>query len=167
MASTILVIGGYGTTGATLSELLLEHSDANVILAGRTPAKAEALAATLRARYPERVSARRADASDPGSLAAAFGGIDMVAVAASSLVHARTVMEAALHAGIDYFDLQMSAAGKLAALEDLRGQIEREGRCFITDGGIHPGLSAAMIRALAPAFASLERADVSGLLRVD
>ena len=45
--------------------------------------------------------------------------------------------------------------------------MEREGRRFITDGGIHPGLSAAMIRALLPAFSRLERADCSGLMRVD
>jgi len=167
MAATILVLGGYGTTGATLSELLLEHGDTRIVLAGRTLPRARALAAKLDARYPGRVSARRVDAGDPSSLDAAFADIDMVAVASSTLTDARTVIDAAVRAGIDYFDLQMSSETKLAALEARRERIEAEGRCFITDGGIHPGLAAVMIRAVAPSFARLEQADVAGLLRVD
>jgi saccharopine dehydrogenase (NAD+, L-lysine-forming) len=167
MGSTVLVLGGYGTTGAMLAELLLGHSDANVVLAGRMLPRAEAMAAELGARYPERVSARRADAADGASLRDALAGIDLIAVASSTLVHAGVVVEAALRAGVDYFDLQLSAPDKLAVLEGQRERIESDGRCFITDGGIHPGLSAAMIRALEPAFVTLERTDVAGLLKVD
>jgi hypothetical protein len=167
MGATILVLGGYGTTGTTLSTLLLEFSDADVVLAGRSLDKGEKIAATLNERFPGRVSARVADAADAASLARAFDGVELVAVAASVLVHAGVVAEAALTAGADYFDLLLSGADKLEALERLRPRLESEGRCFITDGGVHPGLSAAMIRALAPAFGRLERADVGGILRVD
>jgi len=167
MNAKILVLGGYGTTGTTLSELLLQYGDAEIVLAGRTREKGEKAAAALNARFPARVTARVADAADAASLARAFDGIDLVAVAASVLVHAGNVAEAALNAGADYFDLLLSAAAKFDALERLRPRIESEGRCFITDGGIHPGLSAAMIRALAPAFGRLERADVGALLRAD
>jgi hypothetical protein len=90
-----------------------------------------------------------------------------VIVAASTLAYVRTVAEAALRAGADYYDLQLSVRAKFEVLDGLRQRMEREGRCFITDGGIHPGLSAAMIRALLPAFGRLERADCSGLMRVD
>jgi len=167
MSAKVLVLGGYGTTGTTLSELLLEYGDAEIVLAGRNGAKGEKAAAALNERFPGRVTARVADAADAASLARAFDGIDLVAVAASVLAHAGGVAAAALGAGADYFDLLLSGAAKSAALERLRPRIEREGRCFITDGGIHPGLSAAMIRALAPAFGRLERADVGGLMRVD
>jgi saccharopine dehydrogenase (NAD+, L-lysine-forming) len=167
MGATVLVLGGYGTTGRTLSELLLEHGDADVVLAGRSREKGERAAAELRERFSGRVTARVADAADAASLARAFAGVDLVAVAASVLAHAGAVAEAALDAGADYFDLLLSGEAKLAALERLRPRLEGEGRCFITDGGIHPGLSAAMIRALAPAFGRLERADVGGLLRAD
>ena len=37
---TILVLGGYGTTGRTLCELLLEHGDGDVVVAGRSLEKA-------------------------------------------------------------------------------------------------------------------------------
>jgi saccharopine dehydrogenase (NAD+, L-lysine-forming) len=167
MATTVLVLGGYGTTGRMLSELLLEWSDAEVVLAGRDLGKAELAAGQLAATYPGRVSARVADAADAASLDRAFAGIDLVAVAASVLAFADVVAEAALRAGSDYFDLLLPGAGKHAALERLRPQIEADGRCFITDGGIHPGLSAPIIRALAPAFERLERVEVGALLRVD
>jgi hypothetical protein len=167
MTKRILVLGGYGTTGRTLSELLLEHGDAEIVVAGRSLEKGQAAAGQLEDRFPGRVTARAADAADAASLARAFAGVDLVAVAASVLDHAGTVAEAALDAGADYFDLLLSGEEKLAALEGLRPRIEAAGRSFITDGGIHPGVSGAMIRALAPAFGRLERAEVGGLLKVD
>jgi saccharopine dehydrogenase (NAD+, L-lysine-forming) len=167
MSETIMVLGGYGTTGRTLCELLLEHGDAGVVVAGRSLEKGEAAAAELGERYPGRVTARAADAADAVSLARALDGVGLVAVAASVLRHAGTVAQAALDAGADYFDLLLTSEEKLAALERLRPRLEAEGRCFVTDGGIHPGLSAVLIRALAPAFGRLERAEVAGLLKLD
>lgn len=167
MATTVLVLGGYGTTGRLLSELLLRWSNARVVLAGRDLGKAEREAGELSARYPGRVGACVADASDAVSLDRAFSDVGVVAVAASVLAHADVVVEAALRAGVDYFDLLLPGELKHSALKRLRPAIEKDGRCFITDGGIHPGLSAPMIRALSPAFTRLERADVGALLRVD
>jgi saccharopine dehydrogenase (NAD+, L-lysine-forming) len=167
MTETILVLGGYGTTGTTLCELLLEHGDGDVVVAGRSQEKGQAVASALAARFPGRVKARAADAADAASLARAFSGVGLVAVAASVLAHADTVAQAAADAGIDYFDLLLTSEEKFAALERLRPRLEADRRCFITDGGIHPGLSAVLIRALAPAFGRLERADVAGLLKID
>ena len=167
MSETILVLGGYGTTGRTLCELLLEQGDGDVVVAGRSLEKGRVTAAELEVRFPGRVTARAADAADAASLARALDGVGLVAVAASVLEHAGTVARAALDAGADYFDLLLTSEAKFAALEELRPRLEAEGRCFVTDGGIHPGLSAVLIRALAPAFGRLERADVAGLLKVD
>jgi hypothetical protein len=167
MARTVLVLGGYGTTGRMLSELLLAWSDARVVVAGRNVGRAERAAGELAARYPERVTARVADAADAASLDRALAGVDLVAVAASVLAHAEVVIEAALRSGCDYYDLLLPGEGKHAALERLLPRIEGDGRCFITDGGIHPGLSAPVIRALAPVFEQPERVDVGALMRVD
>ena len=125
------------------------------------------MAAQLDERFPGRVSSRVADAADPASLARAFTGVDLVAVAASVLARAGDVAEAALAAGIDYFDLLMSGRAKFAALDRLAPRIASEGRCFITDGGIHPGLTAALVRALEPAFSSLEGVSVGALFKID
>lgn len=167
MSQKVLVLGGYGTTGRTLCELLLERADVEIVVAGRDLDKGESAAAELSRRFPGRVTARAADAADATSLARALDGVDLIAVAASVLQHVGTVAQAALDAGADYFDLLLSGEEKQAALERLRPRVRADGRCFITDGGIHPGLSAALIRALAPAFGRLERAEVGGLLLVD
>ncbi len=150
-----------------LAELLLAFSDADVVVAGRDLGKAERAADELGAAYPGRVTARCADARDAGSLGEAFAGVDLVAVAASVLAFADVVIETALRAGVDYFDLLLPGTVKHRALERLLPHIELAGRCFITDGGVHPGLSAPLIRVLTPAFGRLERADVGALLRVD
>lgn len=163
----ILVLGGYGTTGRLLAELLLARSDAHIVVAGRRFGEAERAAAELASAYPGRVSARVADAREAVSLDRAFEDVDLVAVAASVLACSDVVIAAALRGGIDYFDLLMPGTLKHEALERLQGRIVAAHRCFITDGGIHPGLSAPLIRALAPAFARLERAEVGALLRVD
>jgi hypothetical protein len=168
MGATVLVLGGSGMAGGILARLLLEESDATVVIAGRDEARTARTAAELGAGHgASRVSARRADAADGAALDAAFRGVDLVAVASSTPAHAGTVADAALRAGADYFDLQLSTAAKIGALEALRRRLTTEGRCFITDGGIHPGLSAAMIRALLPAFGRVERADAAGLMRAD
>lgn len=167
MARTALVLGGYGTTGKMLSELLLAWSDARVVLAGRDLGRTERAVDELAARYPGRVTARVADAADAASLDRALAGVDLVAVAASVLAYADVVIEAAVRSGSDYYDLLLPGEGKHAALERLLPRIEGDGRCFITDGGIHPGLSAPVIRALAPVFEQPERVDVGALMRVD
>ena len=91
VSATVLILGGYGTTGLILSELLLEQSDARVLLAGRDLGRAERVAGEIERRYPGRAEARVADAADAASLEAALRGVDLVAVAASVLAHVRTV----------------------------------------------------------------------------
>jgi hypothetical protein len=41
------------------------------------------------------------------------------------------------------------------------------GCCFITDGGFHPGLPAALVRYTAPYFDRLEKANVGSVLKQD
>jgi len=135
MSKRILVLGGYGTTGRTLSELLLEFGDAEIVIAGRSLEKGEAAARRLGDRFPGRATARVADAADAASLARAFADVDLVAVAASVLDHAGTVAEAALDAGADYFDLLLSGEEKFAALERLRPRIEAGGEMTFRDSG--------------------------------
>lgn len=88
MAACVLVLGGYGMTGTILSELLLERSDATVVIAGRDLGKAQRQSEALATRHPGRVAARRADAANPASLADALDGVDLMAVAAAVMVRA-------------------------------------------------------------------------------
>ena len=145
-SKTLLILGGYGNTGRPLVDLLLRETDARMILAGRSLEKAQSLADRLNRSLPEpRLRGMALDASQPESLAKAFAGVDMVVVASSTTRYAAQVAQAALHAGIDYLDIQYSPQ-KFAVLHALSTQIEAAGRCFITDGGFHPGLPAALVR---------------------
>ncbi len=160
--TTILILGGYGSTGRLIADALLRETDCHLVLAGRTLARAQ----TASAELGPRVSALRADAADPASLDAAMTGIDLVVVASSTAPLAAAIAEAALRANADYFDVQYSAE-KLRALMPLAGRIAAAGRRFISDGGFHPGLPAVMVRHVAPCFDTLERAIVGSVIQED
>jgi saccharopine dehydrogenase (NAD+, L-lysine-forming) len=68
--------------------------------------------------------------------------------------------------GLDYLDVQY-ATKKIAALKEMASEINRAGRCFITDGGFHPGLPAALIRYVAPSFDRIETAQVGSVIQID
>src|SRR4030042_775502 len=115
--TTIVILGGYGNTGREVVRLLLEHTDAQVVLAGRDADKAARAAAGWNGRFPgTRVRSARADAGQAGSLAALFAGADLVVVASSSSAHVKIVAAAALEAGIDYKGSQVSG-GKVGRRE--------------------------------------------------
>lgn len=164
---TILLLGGYGNAGRPLAGLLLQETNARLVLAGRSAEKAASAALELnRICAEERATSIVADASDPGSLKRAFQGIDLVVVASSTARYAGQVAGAALEAGIDYLDIQYSTQ-KITALKSLAMQITAAGCCFITDGGFHPGLPAALVRYAVPFFDRLEKANVGSVLKQD
>lgn len=163
----ILILGGYGHTGRLLADLLLAETEVDLVLAGRNKDKADALATELNAWFGrKRVCSTYADAADPVSLAQALAGVSMVVVASSTADYTANVATAALEAGIDYLDVQYSTR-KLALLQSMAREISEAGCCFITDGGFHPGLPAALIRHLSPRFDSLESARVGSVIKID
>jgi saccharopine dehydrogenase (NAD+, L-lysine-forming) len=163
----ILLLGGYGNTGRALAPLLLQETDVNLVLAGRNALKAKSAAAELNARFDgQRVSSVYADASKPDSLKPALKNIDLVLVVSSTSQFSGQVAAAALEAGADYYDVQYSTY-KTEVLKSLAKEIESAGRCFITEGGFHPGLPAAMIRYAAPQFDRLISANVGSVIKVD
>ena len=165
--NTFLILGGYGTTGLLLARLLLEETELRLCLAGRTVEKAETEAAELNQLFDgDRVTAAYADASDRASLDRLFEDAGFVIVASSTAQYARMVATAALEARIDYLDVQFSAA-KIEVLKQMAGEIEGAGCCFITDGGFHPGLPAALIRYVAGRFDRLEKANVGSVIKQD
>jgi hypothetical protein len=163
----LLILGGYGTTGQLLAQLLLRETDLRLCLAGRSVEKAAAAAAALNRQFEgNRVAAAYADASNRASLKQLFQESDFVLVASSTSQYAGMVAAAALEAGIDYLDIQYSSA-KTSLLKQMADDIEAAGCCFITDGGFHPGLPAALIRTVAGRFDRLEKANVGSVIKQD
>lgn len=164
---SILILGGYGNTGLAIARLLLKWTDAKLALAGRSQSRAVETAAELNAEYEDiRVSGIKVDAASEKELKRALVGVDLLVVASSTAKYAHEVALATLASGVDYLDIQYSTA-KLRTLQALADEIEQEGRCFITDGGFHPGLPAALVRYAADNIGQLERAVVGCALKVD
>ena len=162
----ILILGGYGLTGRRLARHLLEQTGVELVLAGRHPEKARLLADQLNGTFDgDRVSVRQVDAAAKPELRRALEGADFLLVAAPTTVHAAEVAGAALEAGVDYLDVQLDAR-KLAVLKSLAPEIERAGRCFITEAGFHPGLPAALVRHAAAQMDTIESAVAAGYLNM-
>jgi saccharopine dehydrogenase (NAD+, L-lysine-forming) len=167
MSSRIVILGGYGYAGRALAPLLLEHTDARLTLSGRDGAKARAEAARLNGLFEgARVAGEAAEASDVDSLRKVFKGARIVVVCSSTPQHAKRVARAALDEGLDYIDIQLSPQ-KLRDLEEFREEIEKSNRCFVTDGGFHPGLAAWAARYLAQRFDRMEKAEIASLLKIE
>lgn len=162
----ILILGGYGLTGKPLARHLLPQTGCQLVLAGRNLAKAGAEAEALNAVFPGgRVSAARVDAANPQELRAALQGVDFLLNVAPTTSVTETVVRAALDAGVDYLDVQLSA-NKLEILKSHADEVERCGLCFITEAGFHPGLPSALVRYAAQKLDWLERADITCYLNM-
>jgi hypothetical protein len=162
----ILILGGGGFTGRIVARRLLERSAAFVTIATRHPETARAFVDSLNALHGgRRVDALHADAADVASLRKAFDGHALVIAAAPIAANLENVFRAAIDAGADCLDLQISAA-KFALLRALAPEIERRGRLFITEAGFHPGLPAALARHAAAQLDSIERVVAAGFLNM-
>lgn len=167
MKRTLLILGGYGNTGMLVSKLLLRESDVDLIIAGRNLEKAQQEAKRFNVEYQtNRVSAMQVDAANGNSLSKAFKKVDMVIVASSTIYYTREVAETAINCKIDYLDVQLSSPAKLNVLYSLKSQIVESGCCFITDGGFHPGVPAAMVRFATNKFDKLEVANVEAAFQL-
>ena len=156
--SKILILGGTGFTGRLIARHLLEQSDGVITIAARNLEKAKTLVEDLGRNYQGRISAVQADAADLISLRTAFAGQSMVVVTAPTTAYVANVTRAALDAGADYLDVQLGGK-KFAYLKALSAEIERAGRCFITEAGFHPGLPSALVRFAATHLDTIESAD--------
>ncbi len=162
----ILILGGYGMTGTALVPHLLEQTNVELILAGRSLDKARQQADRWNATFPgERVSAVRVDAAGSEELAAALPGVDFLVNVSPTTHFTESIVRAALNARVDYLDVQVSA-NKLRVLKSHAAEIEQSGLCFVTEAGFHPGLPAALVRYAARGLDSLERADVACYLNM-
>lgn len=166
MAKSILILGGSGGAGLPCARWLLRETDCAVTIAGRDVERAVTTATRLNDEFPGgRASACRAEAASAETLASAFETPDFVLVCSPTAPHARTVARAALAAGIDYMDIQYTSA-VVGVLRELEPEIKAAGRCFITQGGCHPGLPAALVRYAGRQFSALRKAAVGLAMNV-
>jgi saccharopine dehydrogenase (NAD+, L-lysine-forming) len=160
---TVVVLGGYGNAGRPIVELLLEHTDRPIVVAGRNIARAEAFVGSL---DDARVEPAQADATDPATLTHLLTGAEILVVAAGTSASWRSTAQAALAAGCHQLDIQIGSA-KNAGLRTLDGRAREAGVAIITDCGFHPGVPAAMVRAVLSEHPGLTSAVVSSWIALD
>ena len=163
-----LILRVYGNACLAIARLLFTQTKFGIILAGRNGERAQFAAEQLNAEFKtDRVNGMQIDAGNKETLIHAFKNIQMVVVASSTIKFTSIVAQAALEAGIDYFDVQISVTAKRQALDALQERILSSGRCFITDGGYRPGIPAAMVRYAATQLPELESAPVTSIFQVN
>ncbi len=166
-AQTILILGGYGEAGRRIAYNLLKESDVQIILSGRNRTKAQKVAAELNTHFGRnRVTICQLDAADQTGLEKAFKKTQMIVVASSTSRFTLQIVQTALQSGIDYMDIQYSTS-KLKILTTFAEEIRQRGLCFITEGGFHPGLPAAMVRYLTSEFDYIETAHIGSVIKIN
>jgi len=164
-AQTALILGGYGAAGLATARLLLRETPLRLVLAGRDGGRAAAAAAELDDEFGGgRVLGHPVDATDRASLGDALQGCDLVVVCIPLEGIATGVAEAAIEAGADWIDISLGTQ-KQQALRSLTADIERSGRCFITEAGALPGLPSFLVRLAADRFEYLHAAAVSTVMK--
>jgi short subunit dehydrogenase-like uncharacterized protein len=164
---TFLILGGYGNVGHFIARLLLQETAVKLFLAGRNLQQATAVAEQLNGLFEgNRVTGVSLDVSHKEELGKALIGINFVVVASSTAKYTSAVASAALQAGCDYLDLHFGPK-VYSSLQALKEDFKKSGRCFITGGGFHPGLPAALIRHAGQYFDRMEKAIVSSVINAD
>ncbi|MEI8081673.1 MAG: saccharopine dehydrogenase NADP-binding domain-containing protein, partial [Actinomycetes bacterium] len=107
----VLVLGGYGNAGREVVALLMSHTDAHVVVAGRSLERGQSLVDSLSppgSPGASRLSAAQVDGADAESLGAALspGGdgqrVDLLIAASSTSAACEVTIDACMAAGVDY-----------------------------------------------------------------
>jgi len=153
---TLLILGGYGTFGGRLARLLANEPRLNLVLAGRSRAKAEAFCTALPPGAGRAALALDRDGDLDAALAAAAP--DMV-IDASGPFQAYgerpyRVAEACVARGIDYLDLA-DGTGFVIGISALDAAARAAGVSVLSGVSSVPALSGAAVRRLARGMAEV------------
>ncbi|HZK06471.1 MAG TPA: saccharopine dehydrogenase NADP-binding domain-containing protein [Actinomycetaceae bacterium] len=163
----IVMLGGSGNAGRAIAGLLgprLNEDDV-LILAGRDPGRLTAARAAAAGRAQVQIATLDVTQLDDVRQLLEASELVIVAVSRPDLIGG--LARAVLESGADWFDTLLSTPEKLASLRALAPDIEAAGQCFVTDGGFHPGVPAALVRWAADQFGELHEADVFAGMRLD
>lgn len=163
----IVILGASGNAGREIARLLAPGltADDELVLAARNKNRL-ADTATL-CSGPCQVEIKVVDATDDAAVRELVTGASIVVVTVSLPERVPALARIVAQAGADWYDTLLSSKEKLSALRDLEPEIRSAGLRFITDGGFHPGLPAAMVRWAARRIDNLESAVVYAGMRID
>lgn len=153
----VVVLGGYGVLGTHVVRELIETTDAEIVVAGRSEARAKEHAA----RYRGRAFGKAVDARDEARISEAIEGADVVVHCAGPFGDALPVVaNAAADLGVHYIDVSDSRDFFLTvrkAMDDREGLAS----AVISGLGEFAGLTAMMAMAGAEGYEGVEEVHAS------
>lgn len=157
------ILGATGQAGQDIAQLLAQRDFAETVLIGRNRIKLEA----LRDRFAPTAEIRIADASNSTELHTAFADLDLAVIAVSSQKLLPGILQAAIETRTDCLDLLLCSAEKRTLLDAHADAFTAHGLTYITDGGFHPGVPAALARWAEVMCPELRDVAVFGSFGVD
>lgn len=157
MPKRVLVIGGYGNFGSFIARSLASDDDIQLLIGGRSLAKAQAFAATLAARHPPEAIAL--DIEDDLASVFAAAKPDIVVHTTGPFQHqSYVVAEACIAAGCHYIDLA-DARRFVAEVVHLDEAARARNVLVVSGASSVPCLTAAFLDAARPRFRAMQRVD--------
>ncbi len=155
--SRVLILGGYGTFGGRLAQLLADEPRLTLIIAGRSRAKAAAFCAKLKAAATCLPLAfdRDGDAERQLRDAAADIVVDATGPFQAYGDDPYRVVKAALALGVNYLDLA-DAPGFVRGITRFDAEARARGMFVLSGVSSLPVLTAAVVRHLAEGMAQVE-----------
>jgi hypothetical protein len=152
----IMILGGYGGVGSLITTLIIENTDAVVIVSGRTEMKCTDFVNKISTKYncAGRISSRTVDIEKVRE--SDFIGVDLVVHATTANRHLLPLGKAVIGGGADFIDLSMKHV-----LSEIETEIISKQRTVIVQAGFHPGLPATFTRHIASKFEKYISAKVS------
>lgn len=157
-ARSVLIIGGYGTFGGRLAQLLVDDRRLTLLIGGRSRAKAEAFCAALpagAARVPV-VFDRAADVERQLGEIAPDVVVDATGPFQQYAGDPYRVVRVAIALGIEYLDLSDGAAF-VRGITQFDEAARRRGIFVLSGASSFPALTAAVVRRLSADLAQVER----------
>ena len=149
----VLIIGGYGNFGSCIARSLAPDSNISLLIGGRSQAKADAFAASLKAFNP--ASGCTVDIhSDIESRLREIGPNVVIHTTGPFQTQDHGVARAAIAAGAHYLDLS-DAREFVATIGNLDGAAKEAGVAVIAGASSVPCLTAAFLDRYRPRFAKL------------
>lgn len=152
----VLIIGGYGNFGRYIARALSSDTNIELLIGGRSKAKADAFAAGLRATNPARGCGLDIESDIAGSLAD-IGPDVVIHTTGPFQTQDHRVAQAAIAVGAHYLDLA-DARHFVASIGELDNEAKRAGVAVISGASSVPCLTAAFIDRYRKGFARLDSA---------
>ena len=161
------ILGATGQAGHLIAKRLVSEKIGDAVLLGRNQTKLEMLRDALLPQASSIPETAVVDARDQNELERVFQTIDVLVIALSSFEHLPVVVRAALNTKTDCLDILLCSDTKRNFLNTQREVFEKQGLCYITDGGYHPGVPAAMARRAEELCPGLRSIDIYGSFGVN